>query len=100
MKNAFVFITAILLGILVAYIDTRPHWNDDGISVLMILLASTVCGYFSNKRPWLIAILVGIWVPVFNIIIAKNFGSLIAIVPAFIGAYAGYYLAKIKIAKV
>jgi hypothetical protein len=64
----------------------------------MILLASTVCGYFSNKRPWLIAILVGIWVPVFNIILAKNFGSLIAIVPAFIGAFAGYYIARLKVA--
>jgi len=98
MKNTLVFIAAILLGILIAYIDTRPHWNDDGISVLMILLASTVCGYFSHKRPWLIAILVGIWVPLFNIIIAKNFGSLIAIVPAFIGAYAGYYLSRLKMA--
>ncbi len=82
-------IIGILLGLFIAYIDTRPHWNDDGISVLMVLIASFICATISSQKTWLVALSIGIWVPVFNIALAHNYGSLLALVPAFIGAYAG-----------
>ncbi len=82
---------AVLLGLSVAYIDTRPHWDDTGISVLMILISAFICGLLSPQKPWLIALAAGIWIPLFNIISNHNFGSLIALIPAFIGAYTGYF---------
>ncbi len=88
-------ITALIVGVLsglsIACIDTRPHWNDTGISVAMILIAAFVSGVISPQRTWLITLSVGIWIPLFNIIIAHNAGSLIALVPAFIGAYIGWF---------
>jgi hypothetical protein len=77
-------------GIFIAYIDTRPHWNDDGISVLMLLITSFICGALSSTKTWLIALAIGIWTPLFNIILDSNFGSLLALVPVFIGAYIGF----------
>jgi hypothetical protein len=90
-------IVAILLGISIAYIDTRPHWDDTGISVLMILMAAFICGILSPHRTWLVALAVGVWIPLFNIISAHNFGSSIALIPAFIGAYSGYFAKNVFI---
>lgn len=99
MKPLFLtsLVIAILLGISIAYIDTRPHWDDAGISVLMILIAAFISGLLSPQRTWLIALAVGVWIPLFNIISNHNFGSLIALIPAFIGAYAGYFAKNIFI---
>lgn len=88
-------ITAIILGAFVACIDTSPHWNDTGISVVLILIAAFVSGLISSGWPVLIALAVGIWVPLFNIISAHNYGSLLALAPAFVGAFAGYFSRKI-----
>lgn len=99
MKPLFLraLIIAILLGISIAYIDTRPHWDDTGISVLMILIAAFICGLLSPQRTWLMALAVGIWIPLFNIIATHNFGSSIALIPAFIGAYTGYFAKNVFI---
>jgi hypothetical protein len=82
---------AVLSGVAIAFIDTRPHWDDTGISVMMILIASFICGILSPRRPWLMALSVGIWIPLFNILNSRNIGSLLALLPAFVGAYAGYF---------
>lgn len=86
---------AIISGIGIAYIDTRPRWDDTGISVLMILIASFMCSCISSQKTWLIALAVGIWIPLFNIALNHNYGSLIGLIPAFIGAYTGYFSIKI-----
>ena len=64
---------------------------------MLILIASFLTGFLSSHRPWLMAIAVGIWIPVFNVIISGNFGSLIALIPAFIGAFAGNLLKRMFI---
>jgi hypothetical protein len=84
----------ILLGLLIAYVDTSPRWDDTGISVIMLLVASLVCGAISLNKTWLIALSVGVWVPLFNIVSHQNYGSLIALIPAFVGAYIGSFLRK------
>jgi hypothetical protein len=85
----FSVLIALIFGISIAYIDTRPHWDDTGISVLLILSAALFCGFLSSKKTWLIALAIGIWIPAYNILLYHNFGSLLALVPAFIGAYGG-----------
>ena len=87
-------ILAVIFGLIIAWIDSRPHWDDTGISVLMVLLASASIGFIANKTPWLIALLVGTWIPLYCILLFHNFGSLLALVPAFIGAFFGYFIKK------
>jgi hypothetical protein len=88
-------IISILLGISIAYIDTRPHWDDTGITVGLIGIASFISGFVARKKTWLIALSIGCWIPLFNIVTSHNYGSLIALAPAFIGAYCGYFARKI-----
>ena len=90
-KSLILIIPVIITGLLIAWIDSRPNWDDTGISVLMVLVAATVFGYFTLKRPWLTAIAVSIWIPLFGILATHNFGSLLALVPGFAGAYLGFF---------
>lgn len=92
MKRTFFFsiLLSIFFGIGISWIDSRPNWDDTGITVLMVLIAAFACGFIANQKPWLFALLVSIWIPVAGVLMTQNFGSLLAIVPGFIGAYAGY----------
>jgi hypothetical protein len=39
--------------------------------------------------PWLWALCIGVWIPIMGIALHQNYGALLALVFAFIGAYAG-----------
>jgi hypothetical protein len=55
---------ALLTGISIATIDARPHWDDTGITVGMLLIGSALLGLGVTRRAWMIALAVGIWIPV------------------------------------
>jgi len=88
--SVILLIPAIIAGVAIAWIDSSPHWDDTGISVLMILVASALFGFFTAEKPWLTALAVSIWIPIFGILSTHNFGSLLALVPGIAGAYMGY----------
>jgi uncharacterized membrane protein YeaQ/YmgE (transglycosylase-associated protein family) len=96
MKRFFVpaVILAIVLGVVIAWIDSSPNWDDTGISVFMVLVACLLCGYLAGQKPWLIALLVSIWIPLLSIITTQNYGSFMALIPGVIGAYAGHLVRK------
>jgi hypothetical protein len=80
---------AICLGLLIAYGDSRPNWDDTGITALALVLSCGVLGVLGPERPWLWALAIGAWIPAYGIASSSNFGSLLALVFAFVGAYAG-----------
>lgn len=82
-------IGAAALGIFIARVDSRPGWDDTGITVGAILLSCAVLGGVSPKHAWQWALAVGIWIPLSETIWLHNNGSILALVPAFLGAYAG-----------
>ena len=84
--SVILLIPAIIAGVAIAWIDSSPHWDDTGISVLMILVASALFGFFTAEKPWLTALAVSIWIPIFGILSTHNFGSLLALVPGIAGA--------------
>lgn len=80
---------AVCVGLLIAWVDSRPTWDDTGITVGVLLLA---CAGFGAVRPgyaWLWALAIGAWIPLAGILFAGNYGTLLALAIAFIGAYAG-----------
>jgi hypothetical protein len=87
-------VIALLLGLAIAYVDTRPNWDDTGIIAVAILASCGLLGALGPRQPWLWALAVGIWVPLFGIALSQNYGSLLALVVAFAGAYAGMALRK------
>ena len=94
MKKAFniYVLLSIVTGLAIAWIDSQPNWDDTGITVGLILLATTIFSFFAVKRPWLIALAVSSWIPAWAILSTHNYGAFLAFIPGFIGAYAGYLI--------
>src|SRR5262245_13695936 len=82
-------LTALILGMLIAWVDRRPTWDDTGITAGVLLIVSAGFGAVYPRFAWLWAITLGVWIPLFGIVIAHNVGSLLALAIAFIGAYVG-----------
>jgi hypothetical protein len=76
-------------GLVLAYIDHRPHFDDTGILAVMIATASAAFGAIEPRYAWLWALLIGGFIPLVNIATTENFGSLLALAFAFAGAYFG-----------
>ncbi|MGE5375345.1 MAG: hypothetical protein ACM3XO_09835, partial [Bacteroidota bacterium] len=81
---------AVLAGLFSAYVDSRPTWDDTGILAFGILIVSGLITLLGYRRPWVIALAVGIWIPLHDILSTHNYGSLLALVFAFVGAYGGW----------
>jgi hypothetical protein len=82
-------ILSIAFGSIIAWIDTRPNWDDTGITVGLILVSTMICGGLSPSRAWLWALIVGGIVFAANFIPHGNYGSAIALGVALVGAYVG-----------
>jgi hypothetical protein len=83
------FAVAIVLGLLIGYVDSRPTWDDTGITAGVLLITTAILGAVAPQRPWVWALCVGLWIPLFGISSSANYGSLIALAVAFVGAYSG-----------
>lgn len=81
---------AAIAGLFSLYVDTRPNWDDTGVLAIGILLVCGLLALIGFQRPWLLALVVGAWIPLHGIFITHNYGSIIALIIAFVGAYAGW----------
>lgn len=81
---------ALLAGLFAAYVDSRPTWDDTGILAFGILIISGLVTLLGYRRPWLAALAVGLWIPLHSIFITHNYGSILALAFAFVGAYGGW----------
>jgi hypothetical protein len=83
---------ALALGLGITLVDSRPKWDDTGITAGAVFLVALLFGAISPRRAWLWALAIGGWIPVLGIASHRNFGALIALAPAFLGAYIGAFL--------
>jgi hypothetical protein len=93
--NKVILVTALLVGGLLTYVDTRPKFDDTGVLAAAILVSTMAFGFFGPKTPWLWALAVAVWIPAIAIVRTQNFGSLLALVIAFVGAYLGMAIRQI-----
>ena len=82
------------IGLAIALVDTSAGWDDTGISVVAVLAASGLLAAIQPRRPWVWALAVGLWIPALNIATQRNYGSLIALIFAFAGAYTGAFAGR------
>jgi hypothetical protein len=80
---------ALVCGALITYVDSRPGWDDTGIMALAILIVCGSLGCLRPQRPWVWALAVGLWIPLLGIVRTHNYGSVLALLIAFAGAYGG-----------
>jgi len=84
-----VLIVGAVVGLLIAFIDSRPGWDDTGVTAGAIAISACILALASASTPWMIALAVGLWVPAFALATTGNWGALLALVFAFGGAYLG-----------
>ena len=80
---------ALALGAGMAWIDSRPTWDDTGVSAMAVFVVSGTLGLFEPNRPWLWALVIGGWFPVISIATSGNWGAFAALAIGCIGAFAG-----------
>lgn len=90
LMQKILLVVAVFSGLFITYVDSRPTWDDTGITAGAILLVCGLIALFGYQRPWLLALAVGAWIPLYGIIYSHNFGTIIALIIAFIGAYGGW----------
>jgi hypothetical protein len=88
--NKVLLVVAVLCGLFLAYVDSRPNWNDTGITAGGLLISAGLITLLGHPRPWLIALAVGLWIPLLYIFMNQNFSMLLVLLFPLVGAYAGW----------
>ncbi len=91
-------VVAAVVGLAIAYVDSRPGWDDAGVTAFSMLLAAGVFGLVSPRRPWVCALAVGAWLPARAIALAPSpaaFAMLFVLVFPFAGAYLRFGLRRL-----
>ncbi len=86
---------SVTLGVLIGYLDSRPSWDDTGVTAGLLFISAAIIGALGPRRPWLWGLCLGIWIPIFGLTHGLNYGSLLALAIALIGAYAGAGLRRV-----
>lgn len=90
----FLLPLSVLLGLAIAWIDSRPAWDDAGITAGALFLTSAALGFAVPKRAWLWALGVGIWLPLHAIVAGGHWDMLVTLAFPLVGAGAGFGLRK------
>ena len=85
---------ALAIGVAIGYVDSRPTWDDTGITAGSVFLAAAALAIVRPRVAWLVGLAVGIPVPLFNVTLHGNFGSVMAIAVGLVGAGVGYVVGK------
>ena len=86
--------TALAGGIGIALVDSRPDFDDTGITAVGLLVAGALAAALDGRRPLLWAVLVRSWIPLLEIPAARSSAPLAALVFAGIGAVVGRLAAR------
>jgi hypothetical protein len=86
---------SITISIFYGWVDTRPSWDDTGITVFAVLLTTFVFGMLQPRYAWLWAIIIGSGIALFDAILSHNYGAMMVLVFAFAGAYSGALFKRI-----
>jgi hypothetical protein len=94
-KVVIVLFLAVLIGLCIGWVDSRPTWDDTGITVGVILGVSALLGAVARERPWLVAIAIAASLSVLELALTGTVAAFFSFIPAFLGAYAGALTMKI-----
>jgi hypothetical protein len=98
-KEILVLVAALVIGLAIAYVDSRPTWDDSGISAFALPAAGVLIGLMIRRRPWLYALALGIWLPLWGALAKGNLGLLLILPIPFAGVYLGWWLRRSSGAK-
>ena len=78
-----------IIGAVIGYVDSRPTWDDTGITAVAIFLSAAILAALRPRFVWLVGFIVGIPVLAFNVAVRGGFGSAGALAIGIVGAGFG-----------
>ena len=90
-------VAATACGLVIAYVDSRPSWDDTGITAGTMMLVAGVLGLLGPRWPWRWALLIGIWIPAYAVAHTPLIDALampIVLLFPLAGAYLGRALRR------
>jgi hypothetical protein len=90
--NRVLLVLAAVVGLTIAYVDSRPGWDHTAVTAFSLLLSAAVIGFIGSERPWLWALAIGVWIPLHALVRAQSPDSLtmlLALTFPYAGACAG-----------
>jgi hypothetical protein len=86
---------ATLDGLSIAWIDSRPGWDDTGVTVGLLVLSAGFWSLFARRRAWAIALAVGAWIPAAALAKGGDVRFLAILIFPAAGAYAGGAIGRV-----
>ncbi len=88
---------AVVIGCGIAALDSRPGWDDAGITAGLLVLGAAIVGALDGRRPWPWAVLVGAPLPIVELpsVGAASGAPLVALLFAAIGASFGVMIRRV-----
>ena len=93
-RHRVLLVLASFAGVAVAYVDSRPTWDDTGVTAGAMFLFAAVLGLLGPQRPWLWALTVGAGVPAYAVLRKPAVGTLM-LLAVLVFPFAGAYLGRI-----
>jgi hypothetical protein len=93
-RERWLVVLAVAVGAAIAFVDSRPGWDDTGITAGLLLGSAAVVAAASGRRPWLWALLIGLPTPVFEMATGGSPGSIAALGLAAVGSLGGWFVAR------
>jgi hypothetical protein len=87
-------VVGLVLGAGIGYVDSRPTWDDAGITAGALFLCAGVLSMMAPRSGWLVGLAVGLPVLLFNVVLHANYGSAAAVVVALVGAGVGSFVGR------
>jgi hypothetical protein len=94
MKQGALLALGCVSGLILAYLDALPGWDDTGVLAGGLLLASGLLAGLGYRRPWLVALAVGLWIPLRGLYMSHDARMLLVLLFPMAGAYAGLALRR------
>jgi len=90
-RRALTGVLLLAAGTAIAWVDTRPSWDDAGVTAGAVAVAA-VLGGLSRMSPWLVSALVS--APLLVSELPNGAGVILAVPFALVGAFSGALLRR------
>jgi len=92
MRHTAVVVVAVaaVLGAVIGYVDSRPTWDDTGVTAGALVVCAFALAWIRPGAAWLVGLALGVPVLLFNAIVHGGFGSALAIAFSLAGAASAY----------
>jgi hypothetical protein len=84
---------SLIAGIAIGWMDSRPGFDDTGVTAVSLVLAAGAASFVADRSPWLLAVTTGVWVPLFEQQGLAPGGPLLALAFSGVGSAAGWFAA-------